>query len=285
MNEITAQIETITPRKAKELLQFNTHNRRVKDARIARYEEAMRRGELQVNGEAIKIADDGTILDGQNSLMAVLMSCATIQCLVVRGLPRGAQETMDQGASRSLSDVLRLRGEKDTSNLASAIGALVRWEKYKPAAALKNNTAFPATFGEQLEWLEKHPEIRDILRHATNLARRIPLPNRTVTVLDYKLHEASQDYADYFFDGLVNGTNLDDGDPVLLLRNWMFRAYSAKNTSVDPAFSLGMCIKAWNLMVSGRTVKSLTFRMYGETAEKFPEILVPAQEIQEGAGR
>ena len=45
-------------------------------------------GGVAVNGEPIQIAEDGTLLNGQHRLNAVIESGATVPMLVVRGLPK-----------------------------------------------------------------------------------------------------------------------------------------------------------------------------------------------------
>ncbi len=113
--------EKITKRKAVEMLKRNEGNRPIRRSRVTKLAEAMRRGEWKFNGESIKVNCDGRIADGQHRLEAVVESGVTIDTLVVRGLPADCFDTMDQGASRTISDVLARNGEMYYAILATAI--------------------------------------------------------------------------------------------------------------------------------------------------------------------
>lgn len=63
-------VETITPDRAKQLLEMNTRNRNVLHSNLDILTEEIRKGRFVANGDAIRIAKDGTILDGQHRLLA-----------------------------------------------------------------------------------------------------------------------------------------------------------------------------------------------------------------------
>src|ERR1700761_996246 len=93
----SAEVERLSPKSAKALLKGNVHNRNLRKARVSSLAEAMKRGEWELNGESIKVAEDGSLLDGQHRLQAVVESGKSIQVLVVRNLPSDAQDTVDTG--------------------------------------------------------------------------------------------------------------------------------------------------------------------------------------------
>ena len=78
-------IETITPQLAKDILANNNLNRNINATIVGHYADAISRGQWELNGEAIKIAHDGRLLDGQHRLMAVIKSDTPITTLVIRG--------------------------------------------------------------------------------------------------------------------------------------------------------------------------------------------------------
>lgn len=95
---IEVRFETITPQRAKELLANNFHNRNLSRPRVHYYAELMKRGEWDgENGESIKIAEDGTLVDGQHRLAAIVESGATTVMMVVYNVSMESQETLDQG--------------------------------------------------------------------------------------------------------------------------------------------------------------------------------------------
>lgn len=115
-------VETITPSDATEMLKHNHSNRPVRGTYVKRLASAMRRGEWCVSHQGIAFSTDGTLLDGQHRLMAVVDSGVTCQMMVSRDVHPDAFRVMDQGARRSIADIGRLdRRVADTVNLAAAI--------------------------------------------------------------------------------------------------------------------------------------------------------------------
>lgn len=118
---ITASMTTITPDMASDLLNKNTGNRPIKKQHLEFICEEIRCGRWQVNGDAIRIAIDGTLIDGQHRLAAVVRTGISITTMIVSGVEKSAFETIDSGASRSNADTLAVLGEKNTRNLAAAL--------------------------------------------------------------------------------------------------------------------------------------------------------------------
>lgn len=110
--KITAKVETITPEIAKTMLGENVNNRRISRDNVNLFAREIRNGEWRFNGEAIKFGKDGRLLDGQHRLLAVIAADKPLTTLVIRGLEDETQQTMDSGKTRTLGDVLTLRGEK-----------------------------------------------------------------------------------------------------------------------------------------------------------------------------
>lgn len=122
--KITAKVETITPDIAKTMLGENVNNRRISRDNVNMFAREMRNGEWRFNGEAIKFGKDGCLLDGQHRLLAVIAADKPLTTLVIRGLEDETQQTMDSGKTRTLGDVLTLRGEKNSTQLASLARAV-----------------------------------------------------------------------------------------------------------------------------------------------------------------
>ena len=70
INTIIPQVIQMTPALARRYLKGNTSNRKPRNHHVERYANDMRAGLWAFAAEPIKIADDGTLLDGQHRLMA-----------------------------------------------------------------------------------------------------------------------------------------------------------------------------------------------------------------------
>lgn len=137
--KITAKVETITPEIAKTMLGENVNNRRISRDNVNLFAREIRNGEWRFNGEAIKFGKDGRLLDGQHRLLAVIAADKPLTTLVIRGLEDETQQTMDSGKTRTLGDVLTLRGEKNSTQLASLARAVYLADQLGMEAAAQND--------------------------------------------------------------------------------------------------------------------------------------------------
>jgi len=126
------RIEDITPSKAEKYLDRNTHNRTLRMPKAEALAEAIKRGEWEFNGDAIRFDVNGTLLDGQHRLWAIVLSEKTCRSVVVENLDPDSQMTMDRPtAVRNLSDTLQLMGYKAHGRLAPALNYLWKMENGK----------------------------------------------------------------------------------------------------------------------------------------------------------
>ena len=259
-----AQIEQITPALAAKMLLTNDHNRPLSRVTVRLYSEAMQRGEWDAHSQIV-IAEDGTLLDGQHRLAAVVDSGVTISCVVLRGAPRGAQETIDTGKKRSFANVLTLRGESNASSVAAACRIIFRIVE----GDMRNNKAI--TNKQLLAVLERHPGVRDHASFAGMKAiKRLGVPAGMLVPLRYLFSLVDDEDAVAFFDLLASGAGLEEGSPILALRR---RLESTDGWMKDrPAVTAAWFIKAWNAWRAGREMQVLRWKVGGANPEPFPAI-------------
>lgn len=159
--KITAKVETITPEIAKTMLGENVNNRRISRDNVNLFAREIRNGEWRFNGEAIKFGKDGRLLDGQHRLLAVIAADKPLTTLVIRGLEDETQQTMDSGKTRTLGDVLTLRGEKNSTQLASLARAVYLADQLGMEAAAQND--LKPTRGEIISFIDQTPQLADVL--------------------------------------------------------------------------------------------------------------------------
>lgn len=264
--EPDVKIERITPGKAREYLGFNTHNRSLRNRVVMAYANDMRAGDWLWNGESVKFAQDGTLLDGQHRLAAVVEADVPVRMLVIRGLPNRTQETMDGGAKRKFSDVLKLRGEKHWVALAASIRSIWYWE----SGGRRFDSAGSTTNAQLLACLDRNGWVREGMTIVIRASARSGLPAR-VGGLAWWLFNAidAEDAAD-FFDRLSSDEDHHAGEPIHELRK-AIRASRSVRGERSSTFLLAITIKAWNKYRAGDAVGVLTYRPGGARPEKFPE--------------
>lgn len=162
-----AKIETITPDKAKVLLDSSNGNRSLKQAKVAAYARDMTAGNWMLNGGSIVIDWNGALIDGSHRLTACIKSGATFEALVVRGAAPEAQKTIDMGSSRTAADVLGFYGYKNVGLMNTIARILL---------SLSNGRARSAnpSMQEIFTFIEGFPEINDAARFASHEGRAIP---------------------------------------------------------------------------------------------------------------
>ncbi len=266
--EQEVELVKITPELAREWLGYNTHNRRLRDRVVKAYATDMGNGDWRWNGESIKFAHDGTLLDGQHRLAAVAEADVTVPMLVVRGLPAETQETMDGGAKRKFGDVLQLRGETSSVTLAAVVRLVTLWE----AGVRRSGGNFTPTNAQLLQTLERYPWLRDVARECRTIGGGCDMPGSVIGLcwwLFAQLPDAAED-AEYFLARLGDGQGLVKGDPIYELRRTAKDARSVRGER-SVTYLIAITIKAWNAYRDGNQVGLLRYRPGGANPERFPE--------------
>ena len=246
MPTITVKLATITPKVAGRLLeQHNTHNRDLDERRIDQYAADIRSGDWEINGEAIKIADDETLLDGQHRLLACLDADKPFKTILVTGLTRKSQESMDQGRPRGFHDALKLRGEPDPNVLARAVRVITAYEQ----------TGTPYTGGyrrapsnhECFRTLDRNPEIRDAVSFARRGAKRRPwLQVSLAAAMHFLFSSVDENQSAEFFTTLASEEPLPFGFPILTLRTVLIADHDDPERRLHNRTKTAFIVLAWN---------------------------------------
>ena len=120
---INVELVTVTPEMAKEWLNNMYHKQRpFKKSRAKEYAHDMSNGNWMLeSSEMIKFNKDGQLIDGQHRLSAVVMSEMAVPFFVMTGARNEAYDTIDSGAKRSVSDVLKTKYGTTISALSRAM--------------------------------------------------------------------------------------------------------------------------------------------------------------------
>lgn len=262
----------ITPEIATDWLDRNDINRKLREDRVNQLAQAIRRGEWVVNGDTIKINKQDQILDGQHRLWAVVEAGVPVVSAVVIGLENEAQMTVDTGARRNLADALRLKGEVNTNNLASALNLIHRWRlgesvlRSPSLGRLSAAQAFKMLEGEEGDRIRHALQRASMIRNAMNHTITMSI----VTACLLRFEEIDRDDAVEFWSRVGEGTDMKRFDPC-----YMFRESCTKNSkrrAKYPALVIhAYAVKAWNAFRNGREIQALSWKMGGAKPEPFPE--------------
>lgn len=265
-NEPDVRVELVTKAKAHDYLGRNTANRNLRQRVVDTYARDMTNGDWKWNGEAIKFSEDGTLLDGQHRLAAIVQSGASVRMLVVRGLPDDTQATMDAGAKRKFSDTLSLNGEANAAALAAICRSVTLWE------AGRRDFTGQTSNAELQRTLDRYPQLREAARLSNRINSHSRLPQSVFGLTWWLFNDIDEEDAEYFFERLASDEGHYKGEPIHALRNALSPISGLRSGGERSAkFLVAITIKAWNRYRDGKPCGLLRFRMGGKSPEAFPE--------------
>lgn len=232
-------IVTITPTYAAQLLESNSHNRKLDDRLVADYAKEMSHGKWEINGETIKISKTGILLDGQHRLNACVRSGHDLVTMMVEGLDEHVFTTINRGKKRSIAQILAMEGCKNAAQVGSAI-KWVNWiETGKIRPVMSGNDVKP-TAQETLEWLQAHTFIIEAVKAVVGM-RHLSSVSITAAVY-YLLYMKDANLCVDYFKGLVKGENIRSGDAAFAIRNRLISKSRDPNISEQAV----LLVRGWN---------------------------------------
>lgn len=239
----------ITPAVAKDILARNTHNRPLRDKYVDTLARDMTEGRWVANGETVKVAADGTVLDGQHRLEAAIRANFTLEDVVlVTGLPMSAQATIDIGRGRTAADNLGLNGYKNAAVLAAIARRVWQWEQGNTKF---HNSTVP-THTEVAAFVEKNPRVHRSAEIASATRNSFKAVRQAVTgTAHFILMGVDESDAVEFFAQFAHGAGLPEGHPILSLRT-RFMNDSATRKANPFQQDVALIFRAWNGVREGR---------------------------------
>ena len=206
--EFTSNV-AITPAIAKEMLETSPGNRKLSQAAVLAYAEAMRRGQWHQNGNVLKFDKEGRLRDGHHRLSAVILASRTVVMDVAIGIEESALYSIDCGRVRRLSDFLRMFGEGKNADLRAAYlnqSVQLMTGSIVPIRTIDEYEKWMVPFGVGVEWA-----LRDLggYRHMTNA----PIAGALAFA-----HKTDPDGVALFAEQVCTGEKLSVGDPAHTLR-------------------------------------------------------------------
>lgn len=255
----------ITPDIAAQLLERNTENRKPKRRSIAQYARDMADGQWNPDASDLKISRDGTLIDGQNRLMACIEAGVPFPTLLRTGLDKEARDHVDQGVRRTGGDTFRMMGLVDPNNISAAINARERYERTireYGGRQTANPRRVPMTHAELKSYLEAHPQVENMLNLASTMQREGPGVPRSIYVAALSMFaESSEKLAREFAQKFIDGESKGTGDPLLSLSRYLARAKSPTELRTKSRNRnqqhLGAFVKAWNAWVQSESLDRL----------------------------
>jgi len=258
-NTFRVEIVQMTPERAERLLDANVRNRSLKVDRQKNYAGQMKAGQWLVDGNPIRVDRDGVLLDGQHRLRGIVESGTTQTVILITGLEPQAMNSIDTGASRTLGDLLKLSipDMKDEAKIGSLSRVLLIRSLGEPlpvafstsgSAIAQDSRVTNATI---IDFYARQRIIVDRLHRAGEQVRRARpawkgFSSRVVAVVRAELEQIDFDDAEFFFDRIKDGADLDANHPIMALIRYGDRTAASRDTNPSSTVWAAMLIKAWN---------------------------------------
>lgn len=245
----------LTPEMARDYLKSNTRNRPLRQSHIIKLARDMVAKRWVYNGESIKFAKDGSLIDGQHRLHAIIRAGVAVETEVVTDLDTASFYTIDSGLRRKTADYLSLDHGIVNAFIVANAGRMI--VNYLTGRRLGEGVQ-PSEVMAFFERDNNMKEIEELCREAKNTSKANTfIPYGTVAAVAWlgsRGHGLDKAYE--FVHGLTTGLNLQEGDPRYALRN-IFLGVKSGGRTRDYQWAMACTTSAWNAFVRGQKL----FRM------------------------
>lgn len=217
--EPNAQFIDVTPLMAEKWLnENNNHNRPRYPATINAYTNDMIMDAWGIHNQGIGFDVNGTLIDGQQRLSAIVQANKTIKLLVVTNLPEKqckanirTQEMIDGGKVRTVGDRLKLNRGEDNANTKVAIVNMIIGKVIGKTFRSTPNLAYSVIdlYRDEIDFVLCNTRSIPGLRYSPAVA---------AMVFAARVH---LDEVIEFKERYFSGTGLTPGHPALTLREMM----------------------------------------------------------------
>lgn len=244
MSVATTCVEMITPDQAKAYLECNTNNRGLRKAHVEKIANDIRHGRWVFNGSTIVFNGDGTLLDGQHRLAAIIEAGLAVPITVVRGVSKTAMPTIDANIARTAADAISLTGVSYGHRIAAAARMLITLREGGALSQRKVSNS------EVLEFMGRHP---NLVSAAAECDTARVLPGSIVAAWFYlaKYVSGMEMEADEALSVLVTGAPKYHGDPMHVYRERIIKMPAGlKSHHKQRLFLTWTLVAAWNDFIS-----------------------------------
>ena len=275
-----SNVVLVTPDYAQELLKKNDRNRGISKYVLGNYVADMKLDRWKDSASQIQISSEGSLLNGQHRLHAVVESGRSQYFTITKGLESETQDVMDLGKTRTVADALSIRGVKNWHMVAASIRLHYGWQTGTPIKTFEGGRT-GRTKAQEIELILQEKDKIPMLGEVMNMASRATSAFRPLTgasvgaflIESVMLPPGTWEYARNFIEQVTTGERLFDRDPILVLRNRLNKMFfKLEKPRGERAVKLGLIVSAWNHYVEGNKVSTLRVYEYIQKMKQYQEL-------------
>lgn len=262
----------VTPQMAKKWLVQNTSNRPISASTLNGMIRDLQNGKFDYNGESIKIATDGRIIDGQHRLEACVQSGISFRTVVVFGLPFEVQGSIDVGNPRKYSHQLALRGVANAETVASIVRRIALWNSnvYFSRGGRRAKPTRPeldALLNQFSVQIEKAAQFAEAHAKGVGVAKSI------IGLTHFIFSRHSIEDADDFLTKVSTGENMEYDHPAMALRRRIVNEKEKVGVGhrINEESMTACFIIAWNAYRKGNRIARVQLPRGRLNSDNFPK--------------
>jgi hypothetical protein len=252
------QLATIYPTLAKRLLDGQIKNRKVSNASVKKYADAMSSFKWLLNGAPIIFAND-VLIDGQHRLRACIKSQVPLTTVVVKLADDSVFTTLDTGKKRSNSDVVSVREPKGAITLAAAIDIVAKIDHDGKLVGNGAGSRLNIPTYEIEDYVKKYSFMETSVDRTLAWSRKLKVKKSSLAALHYVLCRAASNSQDVEqFLGEVFGTSTAPvGSSTALFKEAIVKGLISKTINKTPCWLIRAGVLSWNAWRQGKTLQRL----------------------------
>jgi hypothetical protein len=256
----------VTPSLAKELLEKNIKNRRLKQPTLDRYVKDMTNGKWKEDtGEVLKISKSGVILDGQHRLHALIKANLSLFFHIAYDVDDSVYTVLDSGSLRSSADSFKIEGIKNSNVLPSILSTYQQLKKGRLNIKIKDYAT-----DELLEmYYQRERFWSDTAYKSINWYMNFSkiLSPSVIGGVYSRIYDISPEKAQTFINELCTGSMITNNTIVLLRQKLISDKLSQRKLTNE--VKMALIIKTWLFYKENKEPKLLKF---DSTIEETPII-------------
>jgi len=266
MKEIILSRELITPARAKALLENNTMNRKLQIGWAMKIADKMLKGDwIEQDGATIKINENGTIIDGQHRLKAIIIANKSYKMNISYNVDTKAYLVTDTHKSRGLLNYFEMLGEKNCRLLASIVPTIddaIRKNKFPDITILISKSSNAKRIYDQ-ETVDKfYPQNKNYFINVASITLRITkyqgklkiIPDSIIGIfLGYVSQYYGLTIVEKYLTDILKGENISSTSIEFQIRKKLLEIKTDPFISVTNEIIYNMLIHGWNLKLEGKS--------------------------------
>lgn len=217
---INYKIVSMTPEYATELMKGNVNNRKIRQSAVNQFAKLITEGKWCRDADVIRISKDKKVLDGQHRLSGIIKANIAVEVAIAYDVPDDAYKWMNVGIKRTAYDRIHLVDNDGVNRFACSIN-----NAYIKAAKGKNIISIDMVEDEFLKMSDSFVYVASCFVKPSKSLTVSPVG--AAFVCYHNRHPIKGVDA---MDKFISGSNLEDGDSLLLLREALLSRRLSKAT-------------------------------------------------------